>query len=851
MQPHKAASRRHFETESKRRTQHAPFRNHVSDSLYQGQLESLHDSITRLQESNSDLDYSNRAFEILKKAKSNSNFIVKDLVWFVGSKKGAPDDETVFRFFNLLFTFASLVERFISDSTQEESTLEASEISMQIWNDITRVISLSRKNHNDRKYTSRKTTSLKLSCGDVHDHYCVIMKSFLSSLKVIETQKNIPGYNYGDMTMKKMISLSKCLVEFVSAFGSNLDSVEHIEVLIRDVLLVILELDTNIYNQSMTNHILQLQTGVMECIIRILKWKHHSTRILITNTPCARMNGNMQLEINPLRDRLLKCINRTLNSDVYHQDEHYPFLRNTCQCLTKLLENIYNLDTAVQKHEHSKTGQLSTQIEVSYVFKWIHLVLQSDKPSHDFDGLSLKYCSLELLHVVIGLYPMSCAQFWALFLPQTRLQSKTSTSTTHYPKCTHHNVDLISLIDSIPGCMATSDEKVLAMDCCRQLIITLPLNLWSSTGYMNSRLEIALGELIRVTLKNLSNPIPMKQLQSSYALAETIIKCIPYDNYESLIRPAVHLISMIGQNYTKYGLHGGTGMIENVRTLTECLGGKETPSGNSTLLPLPSKIWLEGNDSTAFLDRLYNKISEIASYESIEKGMEATLQMELFIRMVKIIPNLRKDVKMDTFTNMAVKLLSSDDDTLQLTGSKLVRAYVEGRKVSISDEQSIPISVGIHLRSLLHFSDDVKCCVLSAYGSLRFCDWRVLLFEHCNPLQVILSACIECNEPNEKVRGEACKAIGNMISVCIKESNSELVDTMLRAVLEDVIDSILHVTTIAVHDSDANVRSMVSLHGLKVLLKTKNQLSNQTLLSRHSLRLVILPLIYQNLEMSF
>jgi len=826
MQPHKSTSRRNFENQSKRRTQHSPLRNHVSDSLYQGQLTSLHDSITRLQESNGDVNYSNRALEILKKTKSSTNFIVKDLVWFVGSKKGNPDDDTVFRLFNLLFTFATLVERFISNSTQEEHKLEASEISMQIWKDITRVISLSRKNHSDRKYTSRKTTSLKLSCEDIHDHYCVIMKSFLSSLKVIETQKNISGYNPVDMTMKKMIALSNCLVEFVSAFGSNLDSAEHIEVLIRDVLLVILELDTNTYdrthpiiqNQSVTNDILQLQTVVMECIIRILRWKQHSTRILTTNTPCARMNGNMQLQINLLRDRLLKCINRTLNSDVYHQDEHYPFLRNTCQCLTKLLENINNLDTAkVQKHEHCKTGQLSIQIEVSYVFKWIHLVLQSDKPSHESDGLSLKYCSLELLHVTIGLYPMSCAQFWALFLPQTRSQPKASSSTTQYPKSVHHNVDLVSLIDSISGCMATSEEKVLALNCCRQLIVSLPLNLWSSTGYMNSRLEIALGELIRVTLKNLSNPIPIKQLQSSYALAETIITFIPYDYYESLTGPAVHLISTIGQNYTKYGLHGGTGMIENVRTLTECLGGKETPSGNSTLLPLPSKIWLEGNDSTAFIDRLYNKISEIASYESIEKGMEATLQMELFVRMVKIMPNLSKDVKMDTFTIMALKLLSSDDDALQMTGSKLVRAYVEGRKVNISDAQSIPVSVGIHLRSLLYISDDdVKCCVLSAYGSLRFCDWRVLLFEHCNPLQAILSACIECNEPNEKVRGGACKAIGNMISVCIKESNSELVDTMLRAVLEDVIDSILHVTTIAVHDSDANVRSMVSLHGLKV-----------------------------------
>jgi hypothetical protein len=816
MKPPKTSSREYFENISKRRMQHAQFSNHVSDSIYRGQLDSLYDSITRLEESNGDLDCFKRSFELLKKVNLDTKFIIKALICSVGPKKGTPD-EIVFRLFNLLFTFAALVERFILHSRQEEDIFEASKISIQLWNDITHVISLSRKNHKDRKYTSRKTTSFRLSCDDIHDHFGIIMKSILSSLKAMQVKNGVSSYGTGDIILKKMISLGRCLVEFISAFGSNLDSIEHIEVLVRDVLLNILELDTNIFGRKDPKNqmdLLQLQTLVMECIIRILKWKQHSSRMLIKDTSCTQMNQKI-----PLRDRLLKCINKTLNNDVYHQIEHYPFLRNTCQCLTKLLENIYNFDTAKvgSKHDHSSVGHLALQIEVSYLFKWIHQVLQIDQSSCDSDGLSLKYCSLELLNVVIVLYPMSCAQFWALFLPQTRMLSTSSNQNAHSTKINHRNVDLIALIDNDTGYNATSDERVLALKCCRQLIISLPLNLWSSTGYMNSRLEFGLGELIRITSKIFSDAVPINQLlQSAYALTEIIITRIPYDHYKSLTQPAVRLISIIGQNYTKYGLHGGTGLIENVITITECLGGKETPSGNATLLPLPSKIWLEGNDSTAFLDRLYSTICEIASYESVEKGVEATLQMELFIRMVKIMPSVNcNDVHMDTLITLTSKLLSSDDDVLQLTGSKLVRAYVEGRKNKNanlnSDLQSIPISVGIKLQNLLRISDSsVKCCVLLAYGSLRFCDWSILLFDHSNPLQDILPMCLEFNEPNEKIRGEACKAIGNMISVCIKQSSSEHVEPILRAVIGDTIDSVLQVSSIAVHDSDANVRSMVS-----------------------------------------
>ena len=813
MQP-QISSRRYSERKTERRTKYAPFRNHISDSMYRGQLDSLHDSITKLQVSNGDLNYSNRTLELLKKVDSDTKFIIKDLLHSVGSKKGSPDD-VVFRLFNLLFTFAALVEQFILYCKQKESSHEASNILIQIWNDITHLISLSRKNHKDRKYTSRKTTSLKLSCNDIHGHFCVIMNSILSSLKMTQIHNNILSHESG----VKMISLGKCLVEFISAFGSSLDSVEHIEVLVRDILLNILELDTNMYysiDSRIQKDLMELQTIVMECIIRILRWKQHSTRILINDSSCAQMNKKI-----PLRDRLLKCFNRTLNSDVYHQSKHYHFLRITCQCLTKLLDNIYNLDTAQirPKQASSCVGHLTLQIEVSYIFKWIHQVLQSDFSSCDSGGISLKYCSLELLNAVIILYPMSSAQFWALFLPQTRISTTSNNLSANTSKKNYHNVDLINLIDYNSGSNATPDEKILALKCCQQLLISLPLNLWSSTGYMNTRLEIALGELICITSKNISNLIPINQLQPTYDLAKTIITYIPFDNYKSLIQPATHLINIIGQNYTKYGVHGGAGLIENVITLTECFGGKETPSGDATLLPLPSKIWLEGNDSTTFRDRLLRTISEIASYESIEKGMEAELQMELFIRMVKIMPSLNcDDVHMDTFTNLTSKLLTSDDNALQMTGCKLVQAYVEGRSLHDANlnsvEQNIPTSVGIKLRNLLCISEaDVKSCVLLAYGSLRFCDWKELLVDHSNPLQSILPMCIEYNEPNEKVRGEACKAIGNMISVCIKHSNSEHVDAIFRTILKDAIDSILQVSTIAIQDSDANVRSMVRAHG--------------------------------------
>lgn len=226
------------------------------------------------------------------------------------------------------------------------------------------------------------------------------------------------------------------------------------------------------------------------------------------------------------------------------------------------------------------------------------------------------------------------------------------------------------------------------------------------------------------------------------------------------------------------------------------------------------------------MNHFFNKMAEISSHDVIEIGGQTILQMNLCVRFVRsatwILLKARR--RMDSFIELTKKLMGADDESLKLVGTRLVKAFVEGRqcidqedKKSLALEVSLPPHIYVQLQSLLNEGKtSVRCSVLSTFGSLHFCEWRTLLISdaatNLNPFSRILQMALEYSgDAGSRVRSEACRAIGNIMTDCMRESRTLDVDAPLKGTIIQIVDAAVQVTTSAAEDSDASsVRSMVS-----------------------------------------
>ena len=776
-----------------------------------------------------------------------------ELSVILSDTKAAVKDARVHEAYSMIFQGADCIEQYllsynISLGVASEEQKKSIQYSIMVWDDIAKLISSSLLNQHDLKYTPRKASKVKFPIEKVHTMFSIVLRPIASLLDVewspkgdtnspnseLISPKHIAPFLFGiERHCEKMVVLLRCLRDFVMGFGYNMDSNQHIIPLVERIIDPILAFDpkaiSNERRGAVSIHdVLSIHTATVELLVRILRWKQCSSALLAPLVIDVNTRGIEQLKANPLRERLLSSVITIINCDVYLRLDDTSWLCHTCQCLASLLDNM----NAAKGAKKQATGRnTSDQIQIANIFKWVHKTLQCDIVSFQNER-SLWWYSLDLLKTVIRLYPESCAQYWSLFLPQYSTSSSSSSSQSESPRSPRDKncqaasgkKDLMSIIclhdDS--G-ISLREEQIMAVLCCKEIIEALPLHLWSRSGYLMRRVETSLGVVITTTTRYISQSNPSRERESFYSLAVTILIAIPFHEYDQLVKPAVDLINLMGRFYNMYGLHGGLGLEETVRALTDCFGGKENPDGEVTPLPIPVRDWLKRSISSTFISRLFNKMSDISSHEVIEKGVQTLMQMNLFVQVVRSAHWILGDqhsTRMKSFLSLTRMLLQSDDSSLKVTGCELLVAFIEGGKSTAGQDShqkdvdiQLPLTLYADLYSTLSEEQSgVLCSALSAYSSLNYTVWMELLVSEYNPLTQILPMALEYSgHPKGKVRSEACCALGNIMSVLVRGSSCRQWSSSVQDLITLNIEGTLQVTASATEDSDANVRSMVSL----------------------------------------
>jgi hypothetical protein len=726
-----------------------------------------------------------------------------------------------------------------SPSTHKSKSWDTDASTTVIWDSITTLLSnsLIKAEHNKRAIHKRTTTSLMKFENDEAE---VILRAIERSIiNILGIERNdhdggilyTPLFNNQEVRYKKLISILKCLRIFLTGFSVYLSNEHHLQKVVENLIIPFLSVDLTILTagkeiQSVkVQKMLEIHVEVLQCTTQILRWKQSSSTLLSSqcniihfDTRRIKEHGLMSPSIG---ETLLHVLMNIMNVDAYLKREENSWISYSCECLITLLKT---LDANIRKTRKNKAlaSSLPDQMQIAHFFKWVHKSLQLHH-THIL-GMNLKTTSsmhalLELLKTLVQLYPKSCAQFWALFIPPPTSfrQVKYEHDGTKVPK--YFNLLLIMSMSENNSTVSFQDIRVMAMQCCKDILQALPFYLWSRSGYLAGRIESSLQTIIDTTVVILSKQISVDEMEALYPLTVTIITVVPFEKYSVLMDSAVGLVKQIAQNYLKYGLHGGLGLEVVVQALIDSLGGKEMPNGDITPLPLPMHQFLIEPMSSPFLSQLFFKISEISSKNIIERGTQTMIQMQLFVQVVKsatwILNGNSK--RLQSMIDLLMLLLSSDDKMLKITGSELLSAFIIGKNQGLqtvcSDDEELPVSLYECLYATLSENDPkIRCSVLSTYSLMSFKVWRVLLGTMYNPLKTIMSLAIEYSgDRNSTVRSGACKALGNIITILIEGYCTQEPGELSKAILDSIIEETATVTVNAAVDSNSSVRSMVSI----------------------------------------
>lgn len=721
-----------------------------------------------------------------------------------GSK--APTEERLRGGFTVVCEAAGAIEQ---QCELQETEVDCNEAAISGWNDVASVITNSLQNENG-KPSPKKASLVKLQNNEAEELFISIVKPIASMLNVrwsAEDSTIVPVSLFTKKSShRKILALLNCLGAFLAGFGFNLQLQEHVCRLVTRILIPLLEFDlrsqfTGTRSFPISN-VLSIQVAAMHTVVRILRWKQCSSALLAPQmVDMDDVNDPNEMKTS---SKLLASLVQIINSDDYLQLEDTNWVCQACQCLTTILENM----NALKGKQKSLYGvDVSGQNQIANIYKWVHKTLQCEIDRRLSKGHSLWWYSLDLLKTVVRLYPKVCSQYWSLFLPQVTSYSpskKTKGSTT---------VDLLSIMSLQNESSMLSEEKVMAKLCCKEILEALPLHLWSRSGYLAGRIESSLNLVIRSTAVHLSIDCPQKEQVATYSLAVTIFVSIPFEKYILLKEPAIEVIDQMGKNYSMYGLHGGLGLEVVVQSLANCMGGQETPDGEISSLPLPTCEWLKRPASAIFVSRIFNKMAEISSHEVIEKGFQTMIQMTLFVRIIRSSTWILMGDKsrLDALVELTTLLLASEDNALKIIGADLLSAFIIGRKGAGKFEGDIPFAVYAYLDTVLTVHDSkVRCSALNTLSLLEFNTWKRLIVSDQNPLQLMMQMSLEYSgDLDGKVRSEACKALGNVMTTFMRGISWLPMGSPVRDCLHQNIEETIQVAASAMEDSNANVRSMV------------------------------------------
>ena len=523
-------------------------------------------------------------------------------------------------------------------------------------------------------------------------------------------------------------------------------------------------------------------------------------------------DGKENLRINPLRVKLLKAMNAiwrwtcdTIQRDSKATKSRTHGLEITLLCLTSMLDTMHAFERGViQKRQRPADA---SEINVSAIIRDIKTLLEMER---------LKTIQQQILRMLTSLcltYPVTTANHWHLFL------DKTSSSQPLLLTTIQKGVVALKFgeFDNSSWILLPDVLKTIS-----SLISSIPFTNWiSSNGRLSTRMSggnfatrVRNAMLMLMThLKNLVvavkehiSEVGSLQIESvfesvmmqSASIVAKLCTLLPFNDVNSTFTvPAVNLVQCAGDIFTLSARalepEGSSrtmltsAMVHFSRVFT-------TISDGSATVSLPVKHWLSGTSSYNFLATLLND-----SYSSPTLSSASKCKLEMLTSIAKSAPwsITREPFNFALFLEICTSLCNiRNDSSRRLLGVKLMEAFIVGRKVYVmtctsKDTQhndmelaAVPGSFCPLLQSALaDESSAVRTCAVTSFGSLLVTDWVALLSPGSSNdatasldwthIDSILKMCNLIGEKNGNVRSAACKAVGDICTVCVGSLLSE------------------------------------------------------------------------------
>eukprot|EP00985_Skeletonema_marinoi_P015830 scaffold8277_cov153-Skeletonema_marinoi.AAC.6 len=537
----------------------------------------------------------------------------------------------------------------------------------------------------------------------------------------------------------------------------------------------------------------------------------HAAAMLAALVVDVMPDGRETQRVNPLRLRILRAVNACWrwSCESIHQnmkDPNMPTaeLEMSLRCMTVTLITMHALERGKVQSRQSRGD--TSEMDVSAIARDIKTLLAIEE---------LNTFQPQLLRLLTSLclaYPVSTANQWHLFL------DKTCSAQSFLLSTVEEGTLALKRKDFDTASWALLPDAVQTVS---SLISSIPFTNWiGGDGRPSTRMNggnfacrvrnamitlmTSLTNLITAVKDSISeggsysveSHFELIMMQSS-SVAGKLCILLPFnDNNNAFLAPAVKLVQCAGDIFvlsaraleSKRGDHTllSSSMVHFSHVVTAINDGGASIS-------VPVKHWLSDASSYDFIGILLND-----SYSEPTLSSSSKCKLEMLTSIAKSAPwsITREPFNLASFREICANLCSVQNDTSRrLLGVKLIEAFIVGRKAYVIECTSERIQHNMELavvpESFCHLlqsairdqSSSVRTCAVTSFGSLLVTDWVVLLSHGSfigsassldwTRIDSILSMCIPNGERSGNVRAAACKAVGDICTVCVGSLLSE------------------------------------------------------------------------------
>ncbi len=539
----------------------------------------------------------------------------------------------------------------------------------------------------------------------------------------------------------------------------------------------------------------------------------HAAAMLASLVVDVLPDGKESQRINPLRLRILRALSAcwrwacgSIHSNRKDSNTPTAGLEMILRCMTVTFHTMHALERGKVQTKQSCGGDTS-EMNVAAIARDIKSLLVTEKLN------TFQPQILRLLTSLCLAYPVATANQWHLFLDKTGSTQQpfllfTVEEGTLALRC--NDLDCASWI-LLPDVLQTISS----------LISSIPFTNWiggdgrPSTRMSGGNFACRVRNSMIALMSNLTNLTAAVKdnitegdsysdqshskliMMQSTLLTGKLCILLPFnDSNNVFVAPAVKLVQCAGDIFvfSARALESDKG---NHTLLSSAMAHFShviaTVHVGSTSISVPVKHWLLDASSYDFIGILLND-----SYSTPTLSSSSKFKLEILTSIVKLAPwsITREPFNLASFREICANLCNGQNDaSRRLLGVKLIEGFIVGRKAYVTECSSEKLQHNMELTvvpesfcpllhsSLTDQSSAVRTCAVTSFGSLLVTDWAELLSRGTfignassldwTHVDSILRMCNPIGERSGSVRSAACKAVGDICTVCVGSLLSE------------------------------------------------------------------------------